>query len=362
MRTAGNAALGASEARRSPKPLTVLALAAVGVLVLSVLWFFVIPTGSSQVRLVDIATGTPVIRIAHDLKEAGIIRSETCFMALARLTHLSVKAGEYGFKRVNLIRVLRTLSLGRVHLHRILVREGDSIARIAVLLGSEHLADPARFRRATVNKRILLNLGVPADSAEGYLFPDTYLIPRNMGEERILALMVRRFFEKLPRNLAARAEKRGMSLHRAVTFASIVEREARVPAERVLISAVFHNRLRRGMPLQADPTVLYALGRWDEKLAIKDLLIDHPYNTYRRKGLPPGPICSPGLACLIAAVEPAQADYLYFVTRKDGSGRHEFSKTLKAHENAIKKSKERVRVGKTAAKEAAVTPDSSRRP
>jgi UPF0755 protein len=311
--------------------------------------------------LVDIASGTPVRRIARDLKRVGIIRSETCFMVLARLTSPTVMAGEYGFGRANLIQVLRILSLGRVHLHRVLVREGDSIVGIADLLGREGLAKPARFRRMTVNARLLRDLGVPAESAEGYLFPDTYMLPRGMSEEKIVELMVHRFFEKLPRDLVARAEKRGMNLNSAVTFASIVEKEARVPAERVLISAVFHNRLRRGMPLQADPTVLYGLGRWDEKLAIKDLLIDHPYNTYRRRGLPPGPICSPGLACLGAAVEPAQADCLYFVTRKDGSGRHEFSKTLKAHEIAIKKSKERAKVGKAVAMEDAATPDSGRR-
>ena len=340
--------------KMSPKVLT---LATAVLVVLLALWLVVIPAGGSEVRLIDVAAGTSVHRIGHDLKEIGVIRSERCFLALARLIHLRIRAGEYGFKRANLIQVLRTLSVGRVYLHRILVREGDSIAQIAVVLGREKLADPARFRRATANQRLLSTLGVPAETAEGYLFPDTYLIPRRMGEEKIVALMVRRFFDKLPRDLAERAEKRGMSLNRAVTFASIVEREARAPEERALISAVFHNRLKRGMPLQADPTVLYALGRWDEKLAIKDLLIEHPYNTYRRPGLPPGPICSPGLACLAAAVEPAQADYLYFVTRKDGSGRHEFSKTLKAHENAIKRSKERAKVAKASlAKESAATP------
>jgi UPF0755 protein len=128
-----------------------------------------------------------------------------------------------------------------------------------------------------------------------------------------------------------------------VTFASVVEKEAQVPAERAIIAGVFSNRLKAGMPLQADPTVLYALHRWDEKLTLKDLKADSLYNTYRHRGLPPGPICSPGLACLEAAAEPAKIRYLYFVTRKDGSGRHEFSSTLAEHERAVRRSKELAR-------------------
>ncbi|MEK7765228.1 MAG: endolytic transglycosylase MltG, partial [bacterium] len=227
-------------------------------------------------------------------------------MALAKLTRRPLRAGEYGFQRASLWTVLRDIQSGRVYLHRVLVPEGDSIEQVGATLARERLGDPARFRAAAADARLLRGLGVPVASAEGYLFPDTYLLPKTMREDQIVAFMVRRFFDRVPRALVARAAERGRKLHALVPFASIVEKEARVAEERPVIAGVFARRLAKGMPLQADPTVLYGLHRWDRKLSLADLKSDTPYNTYRRTGLPPGPICSPGLASLRAAADPAE--------------------------------------------------------
>ena len=315
----------------------------VAVAVLAVLaWITVAPAGG-KLKMIDIPPGASVHETAIMLRNAGIVRSALVFEALARLTRRPLLAGEYGFARAPMFWVLRTIQGGRVYLHRILVAEGLSVEQVVPLLAAKHLVVPARFRRACSNRELLASAGIDAPRAEGYLFPDTYLIPRGMGEEKIVALMLRRFVDRVPKDLNTRAAKHGLSPRALVALASIVEKEARVPDERPLISAVFHNRLKRGMPLQADPTVLYALSRWDSRLSHADLKVDSPYNTYRYKGLPPGPICSPGLASLKAAADPADAPWLYFVTRKDGTFRHNFSRTLGAHEKAERISRDRRR-------------------
>jgi UPF0755 protein len=314
------------------------ALGAAAAVLAHAAWCVAVPVGG-PLRLVEVAPGTPVRGVARQLARAGVIRSAGWFVALARVTGRPLRAGEYGFERAAMWRVLRTLQGGRVYLHRVLVKEGDALRQIAEALDRARLADAARFRSAASDPGPLRALGVPRGFAEGFLFPDTYFLPRGMAESDIVALMVRRFFERVPRALIERAGERGLDLHRLVTLASIVEKEARAHEEREVIAGVFHRRLKLGMPLQADPTVLYGLHRWDRHLTRADLRMDSPYNTYRRAGLPPGPICSPGLACLKAAAEPADVPYLYFVTRKDGSGRHRFSRSLREHEAADRASR-----------------------
>jgi len=318
-------------------------LTAVGVAALTLfLWITVAPVGGG-LKLVDIPSGTSVRQAAGMLKRGGVIRSSLVFEALARLTVRPLKAGEYGFNHAPMFWVLLTIQAGRVHLHRVLVVEGTSVEQVIPLLVEKRLAVPARFRKACANRSLLARAGVKASRAEGYLFPDTYLVPRGMGEDEIVTMMLKRFMERVPKDLYGRAAKRGLSPGNLVVLASIVEKEARVPDERPLVSAVFHNRLKRGMALQADPTVLYALNRWDARLSYADLAVDSPYNTYRYKGLPPGPICSPGLASLRAAAEPADVPWLFFVTRKDGTFRHDFSRTLRAHEKADQVSRDKRR-------------------
>jgi len=179
-------------------------------------------------------------------------------------------------------------------------------------------------------------LGVQGPALEGYLFPDTYHVPRGLSEQSLLTLMVRNFQKRYSADMATRAQQLDLTQHEVVTLASLVEKEAQIDAERPLIAAVFHNRLRRGMRLQCDPTVIYALGeRFDGNLRKDDLQIDSPYNTYRYAGLPPGPIANPGQRALEAAINPAAVDYLYFVATRDG-GRHIFSKSLQEHNVAVR--------------------------
>ncbi len=320
--------------RRSRHPLWWAAGAVAGLAFLHGVWAMAAPAGSTTMVLVNLPPGTPARRIAEVLGRAGLVRNRFWFLVAARLTVEPLKAGEYGFRRQSAWAVLRQVQGGKVHLHRILVREGEASWQIAELLDREGLADPAVFLRACADRTTLKALGVPGPTAEGFLFPDTYLIPKSLSESKIVALMVARFFERVPASVIERARKRKLSLVQMVTLASIVEKEARVPDERPLIAGVFFARLRKGMKLQADPTTLYALGRWDVRLTYTHLALDHPYNTYRRAGLPPGAICSPGLPSLEAAADPVDTPYLYFVTRKDGTNRHQFSRTLKAHQAA----------------------------
>lgn len=315
--------------------------ATVGILGFWFLWATCVPAGGKDLVLVDLPAGLPVRAAAARLKAAGVIRSVFWFRVASRLLPGSVKAGEYGFRRATMWSVLRTLQGGRVWLHRILVREGDAIPQIAAALAAEGLGSADAFRRAASDRRLLASIGVPGRSAEGFLFPDTYLFPKTHAPDRIVAAMVRRFFDAVPRETVAESRRAGRDLLALVTLASIVEKEARAAEERPVIAGVFANRLRRGMPLQADPTVLYGLGRWDDGLSRADLRSASPYNTYRHRGLPPGPICSPGLAAIRAAAAPAPTPYLYFVTRKDGTGRHRFSRTLAEHEQAVRDSKRR---------------------
>jgi UPF0755 protein len=182
---------------------------------------------------------------------------------------------------------------------------------------------------------MIKTVGVEANSLEGYLFPDTYRLDKTMPEEAIIKKMVSRFWEIFNVDLQNRSRELGFSYHQVVTLASIIEKETGAEEERRLISAVFHNRLKRKELLQSDPTVIYAVKDFDGNLTREDLKLDSRYNTYRYAGLPPGPIANPGRASLIAALHPAEVDYLYFVSKNDRT--HEFSSDLKQHNAAVRK-------------------------
>ncbi len=315
------------------------ALASLAFIVLA--WLLLFPAGSSRLALVDVVSGASARAIADRFHRAGLLRFPLWFRILARLSGRPLQAGEYGFRRVTPWGLLRTVQDGRVYQHRVLVREGDAVPQVAAALAAEKLADPESFRKAARDRRTLAKLGIKGGTAEGWCFPDTYLFPKGMTDHQMLERMVARFREKVPESLAAAAAEQGLSRRQWVTLASIVEKEAKVPEERPVIAGVFLNRLRRGMRLEADPTVCYALERWDMRLVLADLRVDHPYNTYRNAGLPPGPICNPGLAALEATARPAKVPWLFFVTRKDGSGTHEFTRTLAEHLRATRDSKRR---------------------
>lgn len=290
---------------------------------------------------VVIPAGSPVESIGQILYRAGLIRHPLAFRALVEWMGVATRlhAGEYDFTpAMGLREIIRRLVKGEVVTYTFTIPEGFTVEQIADLLARHGLADRERFLEAA--RRPDLAPCPPPDPAqvryplEGYLFPDTYRVPRGTCESELISLMVRRFREVWEHELAEKAARQALTPHQVVTLASIVEKETGVPEERPLVAGVFWNRLRRGMLLQADPTVLYALGR-SGGLLQRDLQVDSPYNTYLYAGLPPGPICNPGKAALQAVLEPAATDYLYFVARGDGT--HHFSRTLREHLEAVRR-------------------------
>jgi UPF0755 protein len=285
---------------------------------------------------VDIPPSLGVVAIARRLADAGVIRSPVAFAALAALrgTARQLRAGEYDIpQNASTLQILEQIESGRVVQHTIVLPEGGSVVELAAGLEAAGLAPADDVIRLARDPVFLRTLQIDAPSVEGYLFPDTYQFVRGGPLEELLARMVQRLRVKLTPELSDRARARGLTPHQLLTLASIIEREAVVRDEMPLISAVFWNRLRRNMPLQADPTVQYAVAKGRRALSRVDLLVDHPYNTYRRTGLPPGPIASPGIAAIEAAVTPAAVDYLYFVSMDDR--RHYFSTTITQHNAAV---------------------------
>ena len=301
-------------------------------------WWLLTPAPAlvSSPRVVDIPLHLGLLDIAKRLDEAGVIRSPMGFTLLAavRGSARSLKAGEYEMPAgATTIDVINLLEGGRVLQHAVVLREGKTLAEIAKEIEAAGLARADEVVRVGHDPLFLRSLDIPASSVEGYLFPDTYQLVKGMAAEEILARMIARMREQLIPDIVAAAEARGLSIHGLLTLASIVEREGNVPNELPLISAVFWNRLRIDMPLQADPTVQYAVGKNRQALTRADLQVDHPYNTYRRIGLPPGPIGNPGLPAIVAAAYPATVKYLYFVAMDDR--RHQFSQTLADHNEAV---------------------------
>lgn len=301
-------------------------------------WVALTPTPGVQAGplVVDIPAHEGVLGIAGRLADAGVVRNRYAFVALTagrgHIRHL--KAGEYEIPRdASMLDVVDLLASGRVRQHVVLHPEGATVAELARALEAERLASAQDVLRAAGDEHLRRTLGVTGPSLEGYLFPDTYQFVRGMSAEEMLSRMVQRLRSKLTPELLERARARGLDVHQLLTLASIIEREAVDPAEQRLISAVFWNRLRLDMPLQADPTVQYALTKERRALTRGDLATDHPYNTYAHRGLPPGPIASPGLGAIEAALDPAPVKYLYFVARDDR--RHYFSTTVTEHNAAV---------------------------
>lgn len=311
------------------------ALVAMGV------WFVsTSPSGrQTSQQVLRIRPGTGLWQIATQLHDAGVIRYPTlfAFYALLGRTAPPLQAGEYAFQAtMSPAEIATVLRQGKVLRHVLTIPEGATLREVASLIMLKELGDSKRLLELGQDRAFITSLGMTSPSLEGYLFPDTYHVPRGLSEQSLLTLMVRNFQKHYTADMATQAQRLGLTQHEVITLASLIEKEAQVDAERSLIAAVFHNRLRRGMRLQCDPTVIYALGeRFDGNLRKDDLQLDSPYNTYRYTGLPPGPIANPGRRALEAAVHPAAADYLYFVATRDG-GRHVFSKSLQEHNVAVR--------------------------
>jgi UPF0755 protein len=302
------------------------------------------PAGTAKV--LDIPRGLGLVETSELLAKAGIVDHPWLFLLASRLMEErpGVQAGEYELSpAMSYQRILTDLSRGRVLLHSLVIPEGFTLEQILERLGEMRLADPAEAQALAHDGQFIGSLGLEGDSLEGYLFPDTYRIARGRGARAALAAMVARFQREWQTagdpSLADQARAQGLSRRQAVTLASIIEREAKLAPERPLISAVYHNRLKLGMRLQADPTVSYGLAGFEGRLSREDLNTDHPYNTYTREGLPPGPICSPGRASLEAALRPAKVDYLYFVARGDGG--HAFSRDYQDQINNVNRYQKR---------------------
>lgn len=324
--------------KRTPTSATIFLIRICLVSVLAwYLFCLLVPLGrGSAVREVSFPPGSGIRKLAGELKAGGIIRSSWHFMLVSRLRGKAnrLKAGDYRFSdAMTTSEILRKLVDGDVDFRRFSLPEGYSIYQAAELLDQKGLLGRDEFLAACRNPLLLARLGIHTESAEGYLYPVTYNLLRGGTADQLVAQMVAQFeknFSALPD-----AASSGLSRHDAVTLASMIEKEAVSPAEKPLISSVFHNRLRIGMPLQSDPTSVYGVRAFSGKVTKTDIERRSPYNTYLNNGLPPGPIGNPGSDALKAALHPATTPYLYFVARQDGT--HQFSRTLQEHNSAVRR-------------------------
>jgi len=285
---------------------------------------------------IDVAAGEPFRTTARKLESAGLVPSAMVLTLWARWKGVDrqIQHGAYQFaEALSPLALIEKMRTGEAMLVRITLAEGGTARDLALLLERSELGDAGRYLALMRDSAFAHSFGIPADGLEGYLFPDTYLFSPLDRPERILAVFIGRFHKAFTAEMTAEAERQGLTTHEVVTLASVVEKETGREAERPLVSAVFHNRLRLGMPLQADPTVIYGIDDFDGNLTRKDLETPTPYNTYTEAGLPPGPIANPGRSALLAALHPADVPYLYFVAREDGS--HEFNTTLADHNRAV---------------------------
>ncbi|MDE0403745.1 MAG: endolytic transglycosylase MltG [Nitrospira sp.] len=297
------------------------------------------PVGNaSQVVVLDITEGSSLSDVAKQLHRQELIKSDWAFVWMGRLSGSDRKIipGEYEFHGgMTPSTILEKIIRGEVLQYTVTIPEGFAMSQIADLLHERRLADRDAFLRCANDPAFIRTLLLSVDTLEGYLFPDTYRFARHMKPEQLIETMVSKLKQTLSKEDRGRAAELDLSLHEVMTLASMIEKETAKPDERTLISGVFHNRLQKDIPLQSDPTVIYAVHEFDGNLRKKDLSIDSPYNTYLVVGLPPGPIANPGRAAIHAALYPEPTEYLYFVSRNDGS--HEFSATLAQHNRAVKK-------------------------
>ena len=291
--------------------------------------------GHDQVFLVR--EGATLNEVATELESRGIIAAKRLFLLWARLMKYGrqIKSGEYllnaGMPPVKIFEILRK---GAIITHSVTIPEGFTRRQIAGLLEKKGLLQKDAFLLLTEDPDVTKRYGISGSSLEGYLYPDTYCFGKGLSSGSIVDVMVERFWEILGPRKERIAELR-MTVEDVVTLASIVEKETGSAEERPVIASVFLNRLKKGMRLESDPTIIYGLKDFDGNLKRRHLSESTPYNTYMIRGLPPGPIANPGLEAIDAVLYPAKTHYLYFVSKNDGS--HHFSTTLREHNNAVRK-------------------------
>jgi UPF0755 protein len=292
---------------------------------------------NTQSQVFEVKSGMTLKQVSQELLGQNLIRSANAFQAIALIQDKEklIKVGEYYISpSMPAAEILQRITSGKTVLHSVTIPEGYRITEIANLLEKRNLVDKNIFLQQA--KNVQLMEGVSTGSLEGYLFPDTYHFGKRTTEAIIIKKMVETFKERaLKQEFLKRAGDMGFSYHEIITLASLIEKETGKDSERKQISSVFHNRLKKNMLLQTDPTVIYVIDMFDGNIRKRDLKIDSPYNTYLYKGLPPGPIANPGLKSIIAALYPANTSNLYFVSKQDGS--HKFSATLNEHNRAVQK-------------------------
>jgi peptidoglycan lytic transglycosylase G len=294
------------------------------------------PPKGDHPRVFQVREGETLRRVARDLEAKGFIRSRLLFEMWGRFMGYGrdIKTGEYLLRpSMPPFRIFNILTQGKSILYSVTIPEGYNRRDIAAVLAEEGLADAGEFLALTGDRALVEAYGFRGPSLEGFLYPDTYQFSRGLGTRRLIDTMVKRFRQALI-PLSARIGECGMSLEEIVTLASIVEKETGRAEERPVIASVFLNRLKIGMRLESDPTVIYGLKSFSGNLTLKDLERPSPYNTYLNRGLPPGPIASPGMQSIKAVLFPAHTEYLYFVSKNDGT--HHFSKTLEEHNRAVR--------------------------
>lgn len=292
----------------------------------------------AEPQVIEIKSGSSFARIANQLEQFGIISDAKRFTLLARWRKATgrIHAGEYLFEiAAEPDTVLARLTAGDIRKFQVTIPEGFNLREIAARLGKTDIGSAEAFLSLCNDRDFLSDLGIDAASLEGYLFPETYTYTSSTSPHQQLRAMVAQMHTQLTPELLKSAEVLKLNRHQLITLASIIQKEAGNVMEMPLISAVFHNRLKRGIALQADPTVIYGIADFDGNLTRKHLETPTPYNTYRSRGLPPGPIASPGRFALHAAANPAVSKDLYFVARGDGT--HEFNATLKGHNRAVRR-------------------------
>lgn len=326
----------------------VLILAAAALLAATHLYitFYTPPSTTPESRIVIIERGSSFRMIADKLEKAGVVRDADSFSFAARIlgAYKKVKAGEYEFTtNMTPMEVLEYIVKGKIKRYLVTVPEGYNIIEIASALEEAGLVQRQVFIARALDPGLVKSLGLSGPTLEGYLFPDTYAFNKGMSADEMIARMVERFRQVFS-EFEFEVEKSGMSMRKIVTLASIIEKETGAPSERNLVSAVFHNRLKKGIRLQSDPTVIYGIPAFDGNIKKQHLTMKSPYNTYVNFGLPPGPIANPGKDSISAALRPAKADYLYFVSRNDGT--HQFSRSLKEHNKAVNQFQRSMKVTK----------------
>ena len=288
--------------------------------------------------MVNVHPGQTLNATADILYRENIIKNAMKFVLIGRIKGYDkrLKAGEYILSAdMTPLQLLDIMVKGTVKLYKLTVPEGYNLYQIAELVEAANLGTKTDFIVAATDPSRVRQNSLEGESFEGYLFPDTYFFPKEVSVERIIAAMVKRFWSVFSPKWHSRTQDLGMTVHQVVTLASIIEKETGASFERPIISSVFHNRLKKKMRLESDPTVIYGIKNFDGNLTRKHLTTRTPYNTYKIKGLPIGPIANPGHASLEAALYPDNTQYIYFVSRKDST--HQFSTNLKQHNRAVRK-------------------------